>query len=68
VTGDGLLPLSSRDGVVRLLASLVQGHALSVAKPFALPEAVRAALRGERRRATDAALARPLFPMTLGRR
>jgi acyl-CoA synthetase (AMP-forming)/AMP-acid ligase II len=66
VTSRGLLPLSSRDGVVRLLASLGQGQTLAVAKPFALPDAIRSALRGERRRATDVAPARTPRPRTLG--
>ena len=68
VTGEGLLPLSSRDGIVRLLASLMQGRGLHVAKPFALPEAIRSALRGERRRATDVVPDRTLRSKTLGHR
>lgn len=66
--GDGLLPLSSEDGVLRLLAALAAGRPLAVAKPFALPDAVRTALRGERRRVSDAAPSRPQRPKTAGLR
>jgi acyl-CoA synthetase (AMP-forming)/AMP-acid ligase II len=66
--GGGLLPLSSRDGVVRLLGALGGGRTLAVAKPFALPDAVRAALRGERRRAADTAPPRAPRPRSAGLR